>query len=187
MEYYECLKQFLEPLRLYDLENGVGAEELKVIAMQLDEIFQVFEELGREILPPTAEGFGLILYEKLLPFRPAYLTTKDKRRALIALMRIRGGCFTQKLLQETISGCGLKAVIAEGTLPLTAEVSFPENRGIPDDFEKLKIRVEEIVPCHLSIEYKFIYTVWVEIMEKLPNWGNIHLRVNTWKELETYI
>lgn len=184
--YYEYVKQLLEPLRLYDLENGAGAEELRVIGGQLDGIFLMLAELCGEMLPITAEDFGLSLYEKLLPFRPAYLTNADKRRALISLMRIRGGCFTLALLQETVSGCGLKAIIEEGGTPLTVCVSFPENRGVPTGFEKLKSRVEEIVPCHLAVEYIFVYTIWREIMEKLPCWEALESGVDCWGQLEIY-
>lgn len=185
--YYDYLKQLLEPLRLYDLENGAGAEELKVIGSQLDEIFEELEELYAEALPATAQSFGLRKYEKLLPYRPAYLTTQDAQRALMALMRIRGGCFTIGMLQDTLSGCGLNAIVAEGREPLTAIVSFPDNRGIPEGFEKLKFRVEEIMPCHLAVKYAFVYTLWRELMEKLSDWQVVENSVNTWRELEIYM
>lgn len=186
MGYFDYLKGLLAPTGIYDLEHGAGAAELEIIGGELDEIFAELEELGREFMPCSAEGYGIELYEGLLPYRPAYITTKDAQTALMALLKIRGGCFTRERLQGTISGCGLAAVVEEGAAALTAVVSFPQNRGIPDGFEKLKARVEEILPCHLGVEYKFIYTCWRELMESFASWRDIEQRALTWREMEIY-
>lgn len=187
MGYFNYLKRLLEPTGLYDLVSGVGAAELEVIGGELDEVFEELEELVREALPLTAVGYGISFYERLLPYRPSYITEKDAQRALTALLRIRGGCFTQALLQSTLSGCGLTAEVTESERAQTVYVSFPQNRGIPEDFEKLKRKAEEILPFHLAVEYKFIYALWRELMEAFRTWGSIEARGLCWKELETYL
>lgn len=184
--YEEYLKQILMPLRIYELESGIGAEELAVIGEEMDKLFDALEEIRREAFLATAESYGLRNFEGILPFTPASLTTEDERRAVMALLRIRGGCFTQPMLQDTISGCGLQATVAESSEQMTVEVRFPHNRGIPDGFAALKKRVEEIVPCHLATEYVFIYTPWQSLMEKLLSWGDAQERAGTWKALEIY-
>ena len=186
MNYTDYLKQILAPLGIYDLDNGLGAEELAVIGKQMDEIFDALEEIRREAFLVSAESYGLTNFVAALPFTPASLTTEDERRAVMALLRIRGGCFSQSMLQDTISGCGLQATIEEGTEKMTAVVRFPLNRGIPEGFDKLKKRVEEIVPCHLATEYVYIYTTWRELMEKLPAWNDAQSRAGTWKQIEIY-
>ena len=50
MNYTNYLKEILQPLDIYDLENGVGAEELAVIGQQLDAVFDALEEIRREAL-----------------------------------------------------------------------------------------------------------------------------------------
>ena len=187
MGYFEYLKELLRPTGLYDMESGAGAAELEVIGEKLDEVFAALEELKGECLPITAEGYGIELYEKLLPYRPAYITAKDAQRALTALLRIRGGCFTPAALQSTLSGCGLTAVVREGDEAQTAIVSFPQNRGVPEGFEKLKRRVEEIMPCHLKVEYEFIYACWRELMAAFDCWGGIEERGLSWKEMEIFL
>lgn len=136
--YLRCLKQILEPLGIYDLENGAGAVELEVIGKQMDEIFDEMETLATEVMPLNASGFGLEKYEAALPYRPSYLTVADRRRAVMALLRIRNGCFTQGLLQDTISGCGIEASIEESNTAQTVKISFPQCRGVPENFESLK-------------------------------------------------
>ena len=176
----------LFPLGIYDLDEGIGAEEIRVIGKQLDDIFYSLEELGRESTLVCAQSFGLKNYEKALPFTPAYITTEDERNAVMALLRIREGCFTLSMLQDTLQGCGIAASIAESGKAMTLAVEFPKNRGIPEGFEKLKSRIEEIMPCHLAVEYLFIYSAWRELMSKLLNWTAIEGNARSWRELEIY-
>lgn len=184
--YTDYLKQMLLPLGVYDLEEGIGAEEIRVIGKQLDEIFETLEELGRETVTAQAESYGLKNYEALLPYTPAYITTQDERNSVMALLRIRGGCFTRGLLEETLSGCGISASIAESDTAMTVTVGFPKNRGVPEGFDVLKLRVEEIVPCHLAVEYRFTYSTWLELMVKLQSWSDISENTCCWRELEIY-
>lgn len=186
MGYESYLKQMLSPLGVYALDMGIGAKELKVIGAQMDEIFDALETIKRESTLITAESYGLTGFEEIMLYRPAYLTPEDERRAVIALLKIRGGCFTKRMLQETLSGCGLAATIEESGEKMTVTVSFPNNRGVPDGFEKLQTRIEQIVPCHLLTKYVFIYTTWQELMAALPNWQTVKLLVSDWHQMETY-
>lgn len=63
---------------------------------------------------------------------------------------------------------------------------FPDNRGIPEDFDKLKTRIEEIIPCHLAAEYRFTYSTWQELMSRLLNWTAIEGNAKSWRQLEIY-
>ena len=104
----------------------------------------------------------------------------------MALLRIRGGCFTQSMLHNTLSGCGISASIEENGTVMTVAVKFPENRGIPEGFDKIRTRIEEIVPCHLAVKYLFIYSTWQELMSNLLSWAAIEGNVHSWRELEIY-
>lgn len=184
--YYDYLKGLLEPLGLYELETGSGAAELKGIGARLDEILDSFEELGSEVLPLKADGYGLENFEALFPYKPSYITLDDRRRAVAALLRIRNGYFTVTALCDTLSGCGISAVAAECETPMTIVVTFPNNRGILEDFDKLKQRIEQILPCHLAIEYRFIFVTWEELMAGIPSWGVLENLCKTWRELEAF-
>ena len=133
-----------------------------------------------------AESYGLKNYEALLPYMPAYITAQDERNAVMALLRIRGGCFTRGLLEETLGGCGISAGIAESGTAMTVAVGFPENRGVPEGFDMIKLRIEEIVPCHLAVEYRFTYSTWQELMAKLQSWTAITENTSCWREFEIY-
>lgn len=184
MGYRDFLAELLEPLGIYDLTSGAGAAELELIGEKLDEIFSELAELEEEILPLTAGDYGLLSYESLFPYRTVFTSSEDRRRAVMALMRIRNGCFTPETIAATIAGCGVNAQVRESEKAMTVEVSFPDNWGIPEGIEALKERVESILPCHLAIEYVYLYSDWGRIMEAAGTWQQIEALCPTWKELE---
>ena len=186
MGYYEYFLQLLQPLRLYQLEEGAGAEELRVAGQALDGLTSALEETERESNPVTAESYGLSALEELLPYIPAYESLESRRAALAALLRIDGRCFTLSALQETLSGCGIHATVRESGDHYTVEVSFPDTMGEPAEFERLKPRIEAILPCHLQIRYALRFLLWRELENTLPSWAALETGVKSWRELETW-
>ena len=186
MGYFDYFKRILAPLESYDLESGVGADEIRVIGSQLDDVFLELDILYREAMMASAESYGIAMMEEIFPYRPSYTTVEEARRAIMALSRIRNGCFTLPLLNDTLSGCGIPATINETYHPMKVQVRFPENRGIPSDFESLKVKIETIVPCHLDIEYVFRFALWREIMYGIKYWREIEDSQMTWDDMEKF-
>ena len=187
MGYYEYLCGLLEPLGIYDLDYGAGGAELRALGLEFDRIFETLEHFGREILPVTAENFGLERLEELFPYRPSYITPDDRRRSIMALLRIRNGYFTVDALCDTLSGCGIDAQVAESGLPMTVDVFFPSNRGVPEGIERIKQKIEQILPCHLAVRYCYTYCVWRELMQRLGSWRLLIGQCGNWRQLEIYI
>jgi hypothetical protein len=184
--YGDYLKDLLRPLRLYVLDEGPGAVELEVLGACLDAVLTELETCEAEETVATAEGRGLTAYEQLLPYVPAYLTLADRRRAIEALVRIDGGSFTLADMQDTISGCGIYAVVEEAETANTVKIYFPNNRGVPENFSELGSRVEQILPCHLAVEYCFVYLTFQELESLLSAWQELEARCPTWASLEAY-
>ena len=95
------------------------------------------------------------------------------REALAALLRISGDCFTLAAVNDNLTGCGLNAVASEGELPGTVEVRFPEVPGVPDGFPAMRRIIEDILPCHLEIQYAFWYATWAELEALGPTWAEL--------------
>ncbi|MDR0951461.1 MAG: YmfQ family protein [Oscillospiraceae bacterium] len=186
MAYFEYLKELLAPTGLYELELGVGAAELMALGQQLDLIFESLEEFNLEKLPTTAQGYGLASIEQLLPSVPLYDTPEDRRRALAAMLRIRGGYFSLQALRDTLIGCGVDTIVNESETPMSVEVSFPGTRGVPDEIEGLRQKVEQILPCHLAVIYAFAYLLWARLHEVFGSWVQLESSCANWKELEAY-
>ena len=80
----DYLKNLLRPMRLYDVDEGYGADELWVEGSFLDGVLAALDDIDREMLIPTAEDTGLARYEELLPYRPSSATLADRRQAVMA-------------------------------------------------------------------------------------------------------
>ena len=184
MNYTEELRKLLRPLKLYDVDGGLGGAELAAEGMALDGDYASLTETETEFSPATASGYGLDRWEELFPFIPAYRTIADRRRAIAALLRIDGASFTPDAINDTIAGCGIRAVVTETETPMTVSVSFPYNRGEPDDLEDLRERIEQIIPCHLDVEYVFVFVLWWELEALFTCWAEVEAAAESWRELE---
>jgi len=186
MGYCDYLKELLRPLRLYVLDEGYGAAELKQEGAALDRCGDTFEGLETESSLCTAEAYGLEAYEALLPYRPASETAEERRAAIMALLRIDDGSFTLAALNDTIRGCGMDAVVQEGEEAMTVEVLFPGVRGLPENLAELQKRTEQILPCHLKVVYCYQFITWQQLEAWFPTWEALEDKAMTWEELEVY-
>lgn len=187
MNHIEFLVGLLRPLGVYDLRPGTrNWAELEAYGQALDGGLGEIGETAREMSLNTAESFGLELVEALLPYRPVSPTVEERRAALAALLRIGGDSFTLKAINDTLAGCGINAKAAETGTPGYVEVYFPDVAGIPEGFEKLRLIIEEILPCHLEITYVFWYNSWDELAGLVDTWGGAMDTGKTWYELATW-
>lgn len=183
MGCYEYMIRQLQPLRLYDLDLGAGAEELRVVGEMLDALTAALDKMEAEANVLSAEGEGLATVEKLLPYAPVCTELDARRAALAALLRIDGRSFTLDALRSTLSGCGITATVGEGEAHYSVEVSFPDTMGEPDDFDAVKSRIEQILPCHLEIVYLLRWLLWSEL-DRLSSWAALEAAAPDWTALE---
>ena len=188
MGYETYLVELLAPLGVYDLSEGrINRGELKVFGQYLDLGLEHLEDSGREMCLATAEDFGLERVEELLPYRPVSTTLELRREALAALLRIGGDSFTLAAINDTLAGCGINAKAHETGTPNYVQVWFPDVPGVPEGFDRLKVIIEEILPCHLGIEYLFWYLTWAQLEEKFSCWNDIEEKELEWEELQSYV
>ena len=102
-------------------------------------------------------------------------------------MRIDGMGFTLKAMNSTAAGCGIGVLIEESDKPMTVRVNIINTRGVPEDFSALQERIEQILPCHLDVEYSFIYTTWNEFMGYIDSWDELMGAIADWSAMEVYI
>ena len=187
MGHEEYLIRLLRPLGVYNLgAASVNRGELAAYGMGLDLGLEDLERLAREMNLATAAGDGLDRVETLLPYRPVSETVQERREALAALLRIGGDSFTLSAVNDTISGCGIRARATEGDRPGYVEISFPNTPGIPAAFEEIRAILEDILPCHLEVTYLFWYNSWGELAQRLDTWGDAAATGMTWYELATW-
>lgn len=185
MGYADFLKDMLRPLKVYRLEDGFGASELEALGGQLDFVCYETDTLKKECVIPLAEGYGLSQHEEILPYIPAYSDIKSRRAAISALEQIDETCFTKNALNRTLSGCGITAQVEETSDKYKVRVHFPDVRGIPESINLIKQRVETILPCHLEVEYLYLFTTWDELERLVNTWNDLESRNPTFDDIET--
>ena len=186
MKHAICLRELLRPLGVYNLEAVFNGGELDAQGEALDNIMAWLEEVWRESSLASAESWGLEKIASLLIRRPVAADPGKMAAALAALLRIGGDSFTLDAINDTISGCGVPAVVKERGKGLVS-VSFPGVAGEPGNFQELKKIIEDILPTHLGIEYDFWYLTWRELEANFPSWKSIEDPEFSWSELETYV
>lgn len=185
MSYSDHLKNLLRPLGIYDLTTGsLSASELDALGHGLDEAEQALDEAERESSLSTAVGEGLDLWESLFASAPVHFSTELRREAIAALLRIGGDSFTLDAINDTISGCGIRAIVQEKEQFGYVRVIFPDVVGIPADFDRIRTIILDIIPCHLEVEFYFRYLTWAECHAHGYTWAIIHEREYTWLEFQ---
>lgn len=181
MSYADHLKQLLAPLGVYDLNGPINGSALEVKGAALDEVAAVLEEMERECDLTTAEGWGLERWKGLFGLLPAASDPGQLRRSMQALLRIGAHSATLSAVQDTLSGCGLPVRVRE-LGPCRVEVSFPGVAGMPEQFERLKYNIEQILPAHVEAEYMLRYLSWAGLESR--GWSFGDLSAMTWDEVE---
>ena len=156
MGYGDHLRNLLRPLGVYDLKAGsLSGSELDALGHALDALSDRLDYVERESSLFTAEDEGLDRREALFARTPVRYTTELRRQAIAALMRIDKDSFTLADINNTISGCGITAVVHETDQIGHVRVIFPDVTGVPDGFEQIKEIILDIIPCHLEVEFSF--------------------------------
>ena len=185
MGYSDHLRSLLRPLDIYNLSPGsLSNSELEALGRGLDGVSQRMDYAERESALSTAAGEGLDRLESLFARTPVHYSTELRRQAIAALLRIGGSCFTLTDINNTISGCGIKALAQEKDRFGYIRVIFPDVSGIPDGFPQIQQIILDIIPCHLEVEFYFRYLTWAECEAFGYTWAVIHQRAYTWYQFE---
>ena len=186
MKHADCMRELLRPLGVYNLEAPFNGGELDAQGEALDQLMAWIEEVQRESSLATAENWGLEKTASLFVRRPVASQPRKLAATLAALMRIGGDSFTLAAINDTVTGCGIPAVVKELGKG-QASVSFPGVAGEPQGFEELKKIIEDILPAHLGIQYDFWFLTWQELEDNFPSWQSIEDLELSWTQLETFV
>ena len=185
MGYSDHLRRLLRPLGVYDLRpESLSGAELEALGRGLGGVSARMDYVERESALATAVEEGLKRREALFARTPVHYSTELRRQAIAALLRIGGDCFTLSDINNTISGCGIKALAQEKDRFGYVRVVFPEVAGIPEGFEQIREIILDIIPCHLEVEFYFRYLTWAECEAFQYTWAIVQQREYTWHQFE---
>lgn len=187
MSAASAMKDLLRPLGVYRLEDSFLEAELESMGTAMDEVQEYLETIQQEMSLATAQDSGLEAIASLLPRRPVTETTEQLAAALAALLRIGGDSFTISAVSDTAAGCGLGVRLTEPDEPEKVEVRFQNVRGIPYGMDEIERILQDILPAHLEIVYKFLFQTWESLNGKGLTWEELYRSSVTWDELEKMI
>ena len=107
-----------------------------------------------------------------------------RRLAIASLLRVGGDGFTLEAVNQTISGCGVRAVAAETDEQGVVRVTFPQVAGEPEDFARIRDIILEIMPCHLQVDFYFRFLTWEECEAAAWTWQGVEDAEHTWESFE---
>lgn len=180
----QYLKDLLRPLGVYNLDDSFLSAELESVGKSLDRLQDYLEQIQQEMSLTTAGGAGLERVVELFAQRPVTDDSRQLARSLAALTRIGGDSFSLSAINNTLEGCGLNASVAEATQPGTVAVRFPDVKGVPAEFERMRKIIEAILPAHVLVQYLFWYVTWEELEARSLTWQEANDQGMTWKEFE---
>ena len=181
--YEQYLIRLLAPLGLYDLRAPYNGGELAALGGALDSVSELVEQVERESLLVTAEGEGLDRREALFAQKPAAVTPEERREAIAALLRISEDSLTPAAMNDTLTGCGIRAR-AEEKANGGLRVVFPKTAGVPAEFEQIRKIILDILPCHLEVEFYFRYLTWAECEAAEYTWDKVEAAQHTWESFQ---
>ena len=158
--------RLLAPLGLYDLRAPHNGGELAALGGELDSVSGLVELVERESLLATAESEGL-----------------DRREAIAALLRISEDSLTPEAINDTLTGCGIRAR-AEEKADGSLRVIFPRTAGVPAEFDQIRKIILDILPCHLEVEFYFRYLTWAECEAAEYTWDEVETAQHTWESFQ---
>ncbi len=181
MGYGAYMRELLRPMGVYRLEAGnLNYSETEAVGQALDEAERALDTAERDGVLATAEE-TLQEWARLFRHLPQAEDREALRRALAALLLIGEGSFTRKAINETVSGCGVDCLVEETGIYGTVRVSFLGTAGIPADFEQKKAVIEEILPCHLAIDWFFLFMTWAICESKGYTWEKAENEGHSWE------
>lgn len=148
MGYTTYLTRLLEPLGVYDLREGsISGACVAALGEAMDEVAAELDETLREAIVPTAEGFGLQLWEQALKL-PVQDTVEARRAALQHLLGAEPVCCSALQLQRQLKACGIDAV-----LYVTDQTVTVRGSTIPAEGSRERQLIEALLPAHLAVTY----------------------------------
>ena len=181
------LRDLLAPLGVYRWEGSFQWGELQSEGEALDQVAAELVRLQREMNLATAQGEGLADLQALLACYAGSQDPDSLRLALAALLRVGGGSFTLAAINDAVRGCGIPAKVEETDSPQRLTVSFPANNIAPDDFKEMKRIIEDILPCHVQVDYFFETFTWSLLEARFTSWQEIEEAGLTWTGMENRV
>jgi hypothetical protein len=167
-------------------ENDILTQAiLQVIGMEFDEFQSDLLDIKNQAYAPTAEEWGLTLFEGELGLPFAGMSSVDERRStVIAAMRGTGtitAAEMEKIADSWEFGTTqVQEIYGQGLLI----VQIMDVRGVPANINDLTNALRAKKPAHLTLQINFSYFTWDKLDAHNWTWDQFDAMNFTWDQLE---
>lgn len=159
----------IERLPSYYKKSTVVKDLYAVIQKILDKTTEDISVEDLRLFITTTSDF--VLHEKDVGLSEIAVDNETKRARVLA--RLQGNNLLTKAELERLiliydkTGC----TITEDFANYTVIITFSGHKGIPYNFEQIKMAIDEVKPAHIRFEYDFLINTWGECRTKFRTWG----------------
>lgn len=156
----------------------------KSTGIDLNSLGGNIQDLINQINPSTAT-WGLNIWENELKINTDINKSYEERREVVKAKLWSYGTTTKQMIKNTAQAfSGGECDVIEDNSDYAFTVQFIGILGIPKNLEAFKEILEDIKPAHLGYDFKYTYTVWNFLKNKLTLWDDV--KTSTWDNLKVY-
>ncbi len=178
----------LYPVGVYRLNNGTTVyKELESYSVALDVFAEIVDCVLNEISPVSAQGDGLIFYEKLFGEKKENLSIEQRRSMILNMLSLGANDNTVEGITKFFASLGVECEIVEYYNICFLYVHIYNGMSFDsEEKENIKKRAEEFLPCHLEFTVDFRTIDWSVLDSYERTFEEIDEMGQTWKEFEEY-
>ena len=179
----ESIKRHMAAVGVYDGAFARSGAELRVVAEELERLYDEPDQGMEERFLSTATGEGLSVYEEI--FGPAHpeLSAAERRARLRLRIGLAEGDFTPSGIRSALDSFGLEYTISEFprlyrlNILATADYTEAEQAFIRQE-------VAKIVPAHLIVQMVFNTLTWSELDSRNRSFAVLDGENLTWEQID---
>lgn len=149
-----------------------------------EKIYDAIKDLALQFNVKTAT-WGLAIYEKELGILGVADKPIEERRQLI-LSRYRGAgninaSMIRAIVDSYVPNCEVEISLENSVVT----IKFVDLKGIPANIADCEGSINEVIPCHLNLEFVYLYNTWGQIEALGKTWAYYENLNNTWEQVST--
>ena len=187
MESINLLKSKLEPLGLYNLEQGTLVNaELMAYAVALDILYDKLDEIEKEMFIDTAEDYGLSLREKAYGYKRTSVSAATRREMLNYRSSITSNDFNKESIEDALKASGIDGYIIEVPSEYLMHVNCLQVVDTEVSNNEVESRAQKFMPAHVKTIFDFRPLEWEKIDNMQLSFEEMDSTDLTWDEIDNY-
>ena len=149
-----------------------------------NKIHEAIQDLALQFNVSTAT-WGLDVYESELGILGVADKPIEERRQLI-LSKLRGAGtvnanMIRAIVDSYVPNCKVDIIFESSTIT----IKFIDTKGIPANIGDCENSINEIIPCHLGLEFVYLFNTWKQLEDTKKTWAYYEGLNKTWEQVST--